>query len=64
MKPSNSGLQNFVKKNKSRLQNLQLLLMVALPILLYFAANANYTIIIIGLLALMALVMLAAVIVN
>lgn len=64
MKPSNSGPQNFVKKNKSRLQNLQLLLMVALPILLYFAANANYTIMIIGLLVLMALVMLAAVIVN
>lgn len=64
MKPSNPGLQNFIKKNKGWLQNLQLLLMVALPILLYFAANANYTIMIIGLLVLMALVMLAAVIIN
>lgn len=54
----------FIRKNKSLLQNLLLAGMLVLPVLLYFAAQANYTIIIIVLLALMALVMLATVFIR
>mgnify|MGYP000237188786 CR=1 FL=1 len=64
MKLSYPKLKNFINRNKNRLQNVQLLLMVVLPILLYYATNANYSIMVTILFVLMALVMLVAVIVN
>jgi hypothetical protein len=64
MAKMDSNRQSFLKRHKATLQTIALILILALPFVLYVFAQAGQAVLITALLILMALVMVAIIIIT